>query len=281
VQSDDVLTTPDQGEEVLYGHQPTQGLSQRLNQTQRQTLVLGLALAYAAPVDLIAALADVELRLEQKRRERVQLDLEVRQLEIEHRGLTLAVKRHDAAPVDLESLDEPDFFAGMSRTQAIVTVLREAGRPMSPSEIVTELNQRGRSDGPKVVSASLAHLQKQGKVRSESRGEWVPTFTTDRDAFLANAAGVSTPEELEAIRDTLTPEKVDALNRERLLASLKAHPEVVERWRQHSQNRQPDASSTPVIPVSDDEIQHAEPKDAPGRTPQVATSSEVVEKGGD
>jgi hypothetical protein len=223
--------------------------------------VLGLALAYGSPVDLIAALADVEQRLEQKRMERIQLELEVRQLEMEHRGLLLAVQRHDAAPVDLESLDEPDLFAGMARTQAVVTVLREVGRPMSPSEIVTELNQRGRSDGPKVVSASLTHLQKQGKVRSESRGEWVPTFTTDRDEFLANLADVSTPEDLGAIRDSLTPEKVEALNRERLAGWFKANPEVSTGWRQTLlKMKQQGAGGAPV---------------------QVATSSEVVEKGGD
>jgi hypothetical protein len=207
-------------------------------------------------MNLRAALADTENLLAQKYRERAVVDDEIQQLEAERRGLRLAIKRHDAAPVDPESLDELDLWAGLPRTEAVLWLLREVGRPMRPTEIVTKLGQRGRDDGPKVVSASLTHLQKQGKVRSEGRGEWVTTFKSARDAHLANLAGVVTSEELEAIRDSLTQESVDALSRERL----------VERWRQYRQR--PHIVATTVRPGGEVEVAVVEAKhreSMPGR----------------
>ncbi len=60
-----------------------------------------------------------------------------------------------------------------SRTDAIVAVLGRGAGPMSPSEVTDALNEAGRSDELRSVTATLAHLLKSKRVIREGRGRYL------------------------------------------------------------------------------------------------------------
>ena len=59
------------------------------------------------------------------------------------------------------------------RTSAIVALLRRRSQPMSPSEITDALNELGRNEELRSVTATLAHLQKSQRVERVGRGMYV------------------------------------------------------------------------------------------------------------
>lgn len=59
-----------------------------------------------------------------------------------------------------------------SRTALVIGCLEEAGQPMSPSDLTRVLQKMGRTDNIHMVSATLSHLAKQGKVERLGRGRW-------------------------------------------------------------------------------------------------------------
>lgn len=104
-------------------------------------------------------------------------------LQREEEGLLLALKRHRNAAglgqqrlevVDEETSGEPDEeFLDLPRTDAIVRVLLDHPRGLSPAALRDALRERGRDDEYQVVSAALAHLKNQGRVTSPKRGLYV------------------------------------------------------------------------------------------------------------
>lgn len=70
----------------------------------------------------------------------------------------------------------------LPRTDAIELVLQNAGTAMSPSDLAKALQSRGREeDTARLVSASLSHLQRQGRVVSAGYGRWVHPEWSDPD----------------------------------------------------------------------------------------------------
>ena len=116
-----------------------------------------------------SAIEDAEQRLMSLRQQLAQLEHEIEETEAELRGLKIARRRHEGTPEPKE-----DGWGEMKRTDAIVRALRELGRPVAPSEAGAFLRDHGRTkDENYLVSASLAHLQKTGRVASQGRGQWV------------------------------------------------------------------------------------------------------------
>jgi septal ring factor EnvC (AmiA/AmiB activator) len=69
---------------------------------------------------------------------------------------------------------EPDW-RNLQRTAATYRAVIEAGRPVSPADIVALLKGKGRTDDNiHVVSAALNHLRNRYKVGRIGRGQWVP-----------------------------------------------------------------------------------------------------------
>lgn len=77
-------------------------------------------------------------------------------------------------PRKVDASDEPaSGDLPVRRTNAIVVVLRRRSRPMSPTEITAALNELGRNEELRSVTATLAHLQKSDRVERVGRGMYV------------------------------------------------------------------------------------------------------------
>ena len=61
----------------------------------------------------------------------------------------------------------------MRRTDAILTVLRQASGTMSPSDLVSALHAGGRTDQMRSVTATLDHLLKAGSAQRPSPGRYL------------------------------------------------------------------------------------------------------------
>lgn len=66
-------------------------------------------------------------------------------------------------------------LAELSRTDAIVAVLRQQGSAMSPNEIEARLADGGLTISRNKTTATLAYLMKQSRVLRVSRGRYVAT----------------------------------------------------------------------------------------------------------
>src|SRR5262249_30864367 len=132
-------------------------------------------------MDLVAALQDARRALQalDGRREAIyaqmrEVDETAVVLQAEIDGFELAIKRHH---LDLHGPDEPvstsaSQWRAMNRTDAIERLLLENG-PLGPSAISGELKERGRqNDSANLVSAALAYLKEQGRVRRIGNGTW-------------------------------------------------------------------------------------------------------------
>jgi hypothetical protein len=67
--------------------------------------------------------------------------------------------------------DRPEL-ASARRTDAITAVLADARGSLSPSEIVGLLAAAGRDDDLRSVTATLAHLLRDGRVVRHARGRY-------------------------------------------------------------------------------------------------------------
>lgn len=61
----------------------------------------------------------------------------------------------------------------MSRTDAILTILRGSSGTKAPKEILDALRAAGRTDELRSVTATLDHLLKAGSVERPSRGRYL------------------------------------------------------------------------------------------------------------
>lgn len=79
--------------------------------------------------------------------------------------------RDEAAPEEVGANE----WTTMYRTDAILRVLVEAGRPVGPAEIAGILKSHGRDDSPHLVSSALVHMKKNTKkAKSAGNGKWLP-----------------------------------------------------------------------------------------------------------
>lgn len=137
--------------------------------------------------DLLADTREA-IRVALEELDRVQAEMnaaeaKVAMLQREEEGLVLALKRHTstAGPgqqrlevVEEEAPAEPDEeILDLPRTDAIVRVLLDYPRGLSPARLRDVLQERGRDDEYPVVSAALSHLKSQGRVTSPKRGLYV------------------------------------------------------------------------------------------------------------
>ena len=169
----------------------------------------------ALTVALTTALEDARTALAEAEREVEAAKEKVEQLRREQHGLELALARHQGqesglTPNRLIGLAGEDFEKvraerehQMARTDAIQEVMAQTPEPLSPAEVVGRLRARGRTDDtPHNVSAALSYLQRQGRVRSLGRGQWVLAETPLPEV------GTGTGTEAEARGPELSGEEV-------------------------------------------------------------------------
>jgi hypothetical protein len=65
------------------------------------------------------------------------------------------------------------IVTGLARTDAILSILRTKGSPLSPTEIVSSLNGSGRSDDRRSVTATLDYLLKQKQILRPTKGQYL------------------------------------------------------------------------------------------------------------
>jgi hypothetical protein len=128
-----------------------------------------LRAASAELVHLEKQLARLEARTAGKRLEVARLQAAVARESGAAPSATAAGAGRSRGPRDEES--SGDLPA--RRTSAIVAVLRRRSQPMSPSEITDALNELGRNEELRSVTATLAHLQKSQRVARVGRGMYV------------------------------------------------------------------------------------------------------------
>jgi hypothetical protein len=126
-------------------------------------------------VNLETALRNTEAALEaarEKLREAAEL---VESLEIEQRGLKLALARHQGPTASsVIPAPEQENWQAMTRAAAVETMLRRQNRAMGPTELSTLLVAAGReNDNPNYIAATLGHLKQRQRVRNIGHGKWV------------------------------------------------------------------------------------------------------------
>jgi hypothetical protein len=64
-------------------------------------------------------------------------------------------------------------LTSLARTEAILSILRTKGSPLSPTEIVSSLTAAGRTDDRRSVTATLDYLLKQKQVLRPTKGQYL------------------------------------------------------------------------------------------------------------
>lgn len=82
-------------------------------------------------------------------------------------------KRAEIARLEESIAAEQRSGLPASRTDAIVAVLSRGAGPMSPAEVTAALNDAGRADELRSVTATLNHLLKNSRVIRQGRGRYV------------------------------------------------------------------------------------------------------------
>lgn len=85
----------------------------------------------------------------------------------------VAGQRAEVARLEESIAAEQGSGLPASRTDAIVAVLGRGAGPMSPSEVTDALNEAGRNDELRSVTATLAHLLKSSRVIRQGRGRYL------------------------------------------------------------------------------------------------------------
>lgn len=123
-----------------------------------------------SPVDVEAlkeALTAVVDEIEAMKKQQDEIVDRLAELQDEKRGLELAVARHGGVQVARSS-----GWLRLTRTDAVIRVLRLDGNSLSPKEITDRLRSTGRDDRYPLISAALAYLKRQGVVVSAGYGLW-------------------------------------------------------------------------------------------------------------
>lgn len=153
-------------------------------------------------MDLVEALADVEARLPKAERAVETAQRAFDDLLVEKRGLELALARHrlstSTPPTPQLRFASPSQspdgdWATLGRADAVHRVLVEAGRPLSPQEIVhTLVTSGGRSEDNDQVRAALNYLRRTSRAESVGRAQWVATGSGDADTAPATPEALGT-----------------------------------------------------------------------------------------
>lgn len=85
----------------------------------------------------------------------------------------VAGKRAEVAQLEESIAAERESGLPASRTDAIVAVLKRGAGPMSPAQVTAALNQAGRSDELRSVTATLTHLLRSNRVIRQGRGKYL------------------------------------------------------------------------------------------------------------
>ncbi len=85
----------------------------------------------------------------------------------------VAGKRAEIARLEESIAAEQRSGLPASRTEAIVSVPSRGAGPMSPAEVTAALNDAGRTDELRSVTATLNHLLKSNRVIRQSRGRYL------------------------------------------------------------------------------------------------------------
>jgi hypothetical protein len=101
----------------------------------------------------------------------------------ERRGLELALQRYGGGVAK----SGENGWANLTRPEAVLRVMQQVGRPVSPTALAEFLAQLGREDGPRFVSAALTGLKQRGKVRQLGRGLWVLSEQDHREELAVAA----------------------------------------------------------------------------------------------
>jgi hypothetical protein len=122
--------------------------------------------------DLRSELELVTRELAAKRAQYAIIGAEVKGLETRQAALRRAIAEMDSSPVDDSDL------AGMVRNDAIIAVLKQAGRPMKIQEIVDALHGAGRtSERNTDIQFYLSNLKKKERVVWVDRGMYaLPSY---------------------------------------------------------------------------------------------------------
>lgn len=107
--------------------------------------------------------------------ERARSDLVSLERQLARLAARVAGKRTEIARLEESIAAEQRSGLPASRTDAIVAVLARAASPMSPSEITAALNEAGRIEELRSVTATLSHLMQgsQRRVDRPVRGKYV------------------------------------------------------------------------------------------------------------
>lgn len=153
-------------------------------------------------------LAETDKELAEVTRQMQALQERAESLKAERMGLQMALTRRvaksqerkdrviDSAVAVVEGvstvaagLSEAYLWRDLARTEAILRVMAEMNRPVSPTELSQMLRSRGRVDDSRdYVSAALAHLKKQKKVERAGYGLWILPSADSRKPLSLDAA---------------------------------------------------------------------------------------------
>jgi hypothetical protein len=121
--------------------------------------------------DLEAELELVTQELMAKRADYASLGAEVKGLEVRQAALRKAIAERNSSPVG-----NPDLTT-MVRKDAIIAVLKKAGRPMRIPEVVDALREAGRTDRNVDVGLYLSTLKQEERVVWVDRGVYaLPSY---------------------------------------------------------------------------------------------------------
>jgi hypothetical protein len=130
-------------------------------------------------MDLEAALRETEAALDAARVRQRLANEEVEALEMEHKGLTLAVARRRGLhppPVVSESEQESGLalnWEALTRTAAVETMLGRQDQFVGPADLSRLLVAAGRkNDTPNYVAATLEHLKQRNRAVRVGYGKW-------------------------------------------------------------------------------------------------------------
>ncbi len=101
------------------------------------------------------------------------VDLVALERQLARASAKVAGKRAEIARLEESIAAEQQSGLPASRTDAIVAVLSRGAGPMSPAEITAALNEAGRADELRSVTATLTHLLKSNRVIRQGRGKYI------------------------------------------------------------------------------------------------------------
>jgi hypothetical protein len=125
----------------------------------------------AMPSESDELLALAEVRLHEAERKLRLAEEEYTEAKGDRDAIRRLVAKHRGGPLPMP--DPLSSYERMTRSGAIVTLLREVEIPLSPKEIAERLREKGRSkETAALVSNTLWKLKDTGEVVSPARGVW-------------------------------------------------------------------------------------------------------------